>query len=98
MSLRETYHPGPSPIAVQVDSPVVDLENPSNHVLYVKNVAFATTDDTFRSKFEAVVPSLKSAKVARKQNRLSLGFGFVEFVSRDDAVKAIKVLQNVEVD
>lgn len=70
--------------------------------LFVKNVNFNTTDEILLQHFEREVP-VRSARIATKPNpktngKLSMGFGFVEFASKEDAMKAMKELQNSELD
>ena len=71
--------------------------------MYVKDLNFSTTEATLSSVFEAIGP-VRSVKIARKKNLkdpsrpLSMGFGFVEFGSREDAVRAIGSLQGTTVD
>lgn len=66
--------------------------------LYVKNLNFKSTEEGLRSMFEAVAP-VRSATIAKRKDikkggrMVSLGYGFVEFVNRDGALKAIKQLQ-----
>jgi multiple RNA-binding domain-containing protein 1 len=71
----------------------------SGSTLFVKNLDFATTDDEVRAHFERVV-AIRSVRIATKKNTkdprgapLSMGFGFVEFASKDDAMTALKRLQ-----
>ena len=71
--------------------------------VFVKNLNFCTSDDSLMSLF-ARVGKVKSAKIARKRNMkdpsrpLSMGFGFVEYVSHKEASRAIRELQHVELD
>lgn len=67
--------------------------------LFVKNLSFATTEDEVRAHFERVV-AIRSVRIATKKNTkdprgapLSMGFGFVEFASKEDAMTALKRLQ-----
>ena len=70
--------------------------------LFVKNVNFNTTDQMLLAHFEREVP-VRNARIATKRNpktngKLSMGFGFVEFGSKEDAMKAMKLLQHSELD
>ncbi|KAJ3026347.1 UNVERIFIED_CONTAM: putative RNA-binding protein 19 [Siphonaria sp. JEL0065] len=72
--------------------------------LFVKNLSFATTEDNLRKKFTPV-GGLRSVRIATKPDTkkgggavLSMGFGFLEFERKEDAIKAVKALQNVELD
>ncbi|KAG2451283.1 hypothetical protein HYH02_003889 [Chlamydomonas schloesseri] len=74
--------------------------------IYVKNLAFATTDAALKKHFDKAVSaaggSLHSALVARKQGKdgatLSLGYGFVEVDSEAIASLVIKKLQGSMLD
>jgi RNA recognition motif-containing protein len=46
--------------------------------LFIKNINFDTTDESFLNHFRKEGKSLASAKIVRK-NQLSQGYGFVEF-------------------
>ncbi|KAI9335296.1 hypothetical protein BDR26DRAFT_912132 [Obelidium mucronatum] len=72
--------------------------------LFVKNLSFATTEDNLRKKFTPV-GGLRSVRIATKPDTkkgggavLSMGFGFLEFDRKEDAIKAVKALQGVELD
>ncbi|KCV69016.1 hypothetical protein H696_04436 [Fonticula alba] len=69
--------------------------------VFVKNLNFSTTDETLHTVFAAVGP-LRSAQTTKKTTRsgekLSMGFGFVEFVHASDASKAIQNLQGTTLD
>lgn len=78
-------------------------ENEPGSTLYVKNLSFATTNDRLVSVFSSL-PSFAFARVSTKpdpknaQARLSMGFGFVGFKTRDAATKALKGLQGYKLD
>lgn len=67
--------------------------------LFVKNLNFATTDETMRKHFEFCGP-IFSATVARKKDPknpgqfLSMGYGFIQFLTKKATVTALKELQN----
>lgn len=71
--------------------------------LFVKNLNFDTSDDDLAAFFERCT-AIRSARIARKKDpknpgkMRSMGFGFVEFPSDDNAMKALKALQNNELD
>ncbi|KAI8612512.1 hypothetical protein BC830DRAFT_1136316 [Chytriomyces sp. MP71] len=72
--------------------------------LFVKNLSFDTTEDGLRRKFLSV-GGLRSVRIATKPDTkkgggavLSMGFGFLEFDKKEDAVRAVKALQNTELD
>ncbi|GLI68102.1 hypothetical protein VaNZ11_012428 [Volvox africanus] len=74
--------------------------------IYVKNLAFATSDGALRKHFDGAVSavggSLHSAVVARKKAMdgalQSLGYGFVEVDSEEIATAVIKKLQGSQLD
>lgn len=80
-----------------------EMERLEGTTLYVKNLNFKTTDDGLRTMFEKVAP-VRSVTVAKRKDikkggqMISLGYGFVEFVKRDGALKAIKQLQGKQLD
>lgn len=71
--------------------------------IFVKNLNFDTTDSSLLEKFEKC-GKVKAAYVAKKKdmknpgNLLSMGYGFVEFVKKQNAEKALKTLQHTELD
>jgi len=66
--------------------------------MYVSNLSFHTTDDDLKALFEQY-GSVSSAKVITdKATGRSRGFGFVEMTSGDEADKAMKGLNNQEVE
>ena len=80
--------------------------------VYVKNLNFDTRDKELKEHFlnalrkrRKVALSLQSAKVAMKKGKegkglekLSMGFGFLEFASAKDASEAIKIAQSTTLD
>ena len=78
--------------------------NEKSKVLFVKNIDFATTDESFLQFFESLCKRaggknrrILSAKIARKLNAdgktfLSKGFGFVEFESHETALICSKLV------
>ena len=71
---------------------------PSSHCLFVKNLSFNTTEDALHRLFSSIAP-LRSLRIPRKQpGNLSMGFGFIEFNSRDDLNRALDRLQGVQLD
>lgn len=75
---------------------------PGATTLFVKNLNFNTSDEMLLAHFEREVP-VRSARVAvtrdaKTNGKKSMGFGFVEFADKDDALKAIKNLQHSELD
>lgn len=80
--------------------------------VYVKNLNFETRDAGLKNHFEKalrkrskIASSLRSAKVAMKRGlqgkekeQLSMGFGFLEFRTNEDAMEAVKLAQNTTLD
>merc|ERR1719453_2656641 len=65
--------------------------------IFVKNLNFATTDAALAGVFErmqgyrsALVMKKKAAKGAASDKQQSMGYGFVEFKTMDQALAAIK--------
>ncbi|KAJ3092773.1 hypothetical protein HK102_003036 [Quaeritorhiza haematococci] len=70
--------------------------------LFVKNLSFETTEDKLRSAF-AGVGGLRTVRIVTKPDaktgmRLSMGFGFLEFGSKDSAMRALKSMQGFKLD
>lgn len=69
--------------------------------VYVKNIAFSTTNENLLAVFKEISSAL-SAKIATrvgsKGEKLSLGFGFVQFSSVESAKRAIDLLQGTVLD
>lgn len=77
-----------------VDKPV-DTEESKNEsdTLYVTNLPFQFTDEDLKNIFSEYNPVI--AKIARRRNGLSKGFGFVEFSSHEDAVSALALNEHI---
>lgn len=96
--------------AADTEDPTDEVDTSST--VYVKNLNFETRDAQLKEHFLGALRkrpnlarSLRSAKVAMKKGppgketeMLSMGFGFLEFVSRADAIEAVKVVQNSKLD
>ncbi|CAE6406142.1 unnamed protein product, partial [Rhizoctonia solani] len=89
---------------VSVAEPAVDeSEIPPGATLFVKNLAFATTDESLNSAFRAL-PGFAFARIQTKPDpkrpgaRLSMGFGFVGFRSVELAQQALAGMQGAVVD
>uniref|UniRef100_A0A8C8VE71 Probable RNA-binding protein 19 n=1 Tax=Pelusios castaneus TaxID=367368 RepID=A0A8C8VE71_9SAUR len=69
--------------------------------LFIKNLNFATTEETLKEMFSKV-GAVKSCTISRKKDKagalLSMGFGFVEYKKPEHAQKALKRLQGCSVD
>ncbi|GIM08321.1 hypothetical protein Vretimale_12361 [Volvox reticuliferus] len=93
-----------------VDGDEAEAGAPANPAIvgtiYVKNLAFSTSDGALRKHFDGAVSaiggSLHSAVVARKKAKdgalQSLGYGFVEVDSEEIAAAVIKKLQGSQLD
>ncbi|ODV89376.1 hypothetical protein CANCADRAFT_4003 [Tortispora caseinolytica NRRL Y-17796] len=75
-----------------------DTDDIGNHAsLFVKNLSFKTTDSELVNAFNTLSGYL-SAVIKKKPNPknpgqlMSMGFGFVEFKTRENALKAAKVM------
>ncbi len=83
-------------IKISDDKDKEDL--PPAATIFVKNLNFETTDEGLRRAFEGV-GGLRSARISKKSNpknpaiKLSMGFGFLEFDSKENAMKCIKTMQ-----
>lgn len=73
-------------------------EQTNNNTLFVKNLSFGTSEETLRKLFEQI-GIVRNITIAQKKNpkdpnkTLSMGFGFVEFNSREDVLEAMKRFQ-----
>jgi multiple RNA-binding domain-containing protein 1 len=77
-------------------------ENEPVSTVFVKNLNFETTDSTLKSTFESL-SGLRSARISRKMDaksktKLSMGFGFLEFTTKEEAMTCIKTMQNFKLD
>ncbi|EGT48723.1 CBN-RBD-1 protein [Caenorhabditis brenneri] len=82
-----------------------EKEIESGSAIFVKNLAFDTTDDGLDSLFRKRYGDLvKSAQISKKLNPaeptkpLSMGFGFVQFYTSLDAKQALKEMQGELLD
>lgn len=69
--------------------------------LFVKNLSFSTTEDSLLQLVERLVGKVSNVSIAThkvKDEMLSQGFGFVECKTREQAVKAWKLLQGSSLD
>ncbi|KAJ3314169.1 hypothetical protein HDV04_000941 [Boothiomyces sp. JEL0838] len=78
-------------------------ELPPAATVFVKNLNFKTTDSGLKAAFE-VMNGLRSARVSTKVNpkqpgvKQSMGFGFLEFNTKEDAMECIKTMQKFNLD
>ena len=103
-ALKERPQKQPSEKAMESKEETVASSEPGEQcTVFVKNLNFSTTEDTLRELFSKI-GRIKSASIAQKRTMkdpsklLSMGFGFVEFERQRNAQKAIKRLQNSELD
>lgn len=78
------------------DEKEIDLIKSQGKVLFVSNLNFSTNDNQLRKLFEGKKYKVKTAQVAthfKEGKQVSSGFGFVEFETEEDALKALKNLQ-----
>eukprot|EP01138_Halocafeteria_seosinensis_P002857 gb/GECG01002918.1/.p1 GENE.gb/GECG01002918.1/~~gb/GECG01002918.1/.p1 ORF type:complete len:897 (+),score=177.71 gb/GECG01002918.1/:1-2691(+) len=85
------------------EAPTVERSN----TVFVKNLNFSSTEEALRDVFSRVgevnavkIPTRANPKTGKQgePERLSMGFGFVEFSDEAAAKEAIKRLQGVELD
>jgi multiple RNA-binding domain-containing protein 1 len=86
---------------VQVEEKEPELET-SFATVYIKNLNFKTTEEDLQRVFRNL-PGFRSVTIPRKihptkKTKLSMGFGFAEFQSQDEAKRAITVLQGTLID
>ncbi|KAJ3022223.1 hypothetical protein HKX48_006745 [Thoreauomyces humboldtii] len=101
--------PEPLGAVEKPDAPITDKDlDPDDTqapvaTLFVKNLSFDTTEEGLQEAFGGL-RGLRSARVAMKPDRkaaggkLSMGFGFLEFNSKEDAVTCMKSMQNFSLD
>ncbi|KAM8992673.1 putative RNA-binding protein 19 [Ara ararauna] len=94
---------GTEETAVQEDEEEEEEEEESipGCTLFIKNLNFATTEDTLKETFSKV-GAVKSCTISKKKDKagtlLSMGFGFVEYKKPESAQKALRRLQGCSVD
>ncbi|CAE6446337.1 unnamed protein product, partial [Rhizoctonia solani] len=90
------------PVSVS-DAVADDSEIPPGATLFVKNLAFATTEEVLNTAFRSL-PGFAFARIQTKPDpkrpgaRLSMGFGFVGFRSVESAQRALSGMQGAIVD
>ena len=102
-------HPKPATSALAVEG-VVKLQSEHQEdpdampvaTIFVKNLNFETTEDVLKRAFESL-NGLRSARISMKQNvktggKQSMGFGFLEFNTKDDAMECLKTMQKFQLD
>ncbi|EJD05148.1 uncharacterized protein FOMMEDRAFT_18782 [Fomitiporia mediterranea MF3/22] len=108
----QAIRPTPAKQDVDIAGPIDDAkeeEAPPGSTLFLKNLAFATTSERLTSVLRHL-PGFSFARVQTKPDpkrpsipgqpppRLSMGFGFVGFTSKDAAKTALRSIQGLVVD
>lgn len=75
-----------------------ELNEQKSRTLFVKNLNFDTAEDTLKQAFEKENLGKFSVKIVKRPNKLSAGFGFIEFELVENAQKALKRMQNAIID
>ncbi|HCS47182.1 MAG TPA: RNA-binding protein [Candidatus Aminicenantes bacterium] len=60
--------------------------------IYVGNLSFSVTEEDLRTAFQAYGAVEKAAVISDKMSGQSRGFGFVEMPNKDEAEKAMSML------
>lgn len=88
-----------------VDDPTVAQAGEAGTTLYIRNLSFATTTDKLTGVFTTLpdfafarVATKPDSKDATKKARISMGFGFVGFRTKDAAAKALAGLKGFKLD
>ncbi|KAJ3345639.1 hypothetical protein HDU91_007288 [Kappamyces sp. JEL0680] len=85
------------------EKPEADQDLAPAATVFVKNLNFDTSDEGLKKAFQGL-GGLRSARISTKAapnhpgKRMSMGFGFLEFESKEDAMKCIKSMQNFTLD
>lgn len=80
-----------------------DLDSADTVSLFVKNLNFGTNEEKLRKAFENV-EGFRSATIKTKNDpkhpgqKLSMGFGFIEFKTRQQAQNVVKAMQGFTLD
>ncbi|POS84227.1 hypothetical protein EPUL_004616 [Erysiphe pulchra] len=88
-------------------SDLLEQENPAdsidNSTLYIRNLNFSTTSERLVEIFKPLA-GFVSARVSTKKDHkkpgqiLSMGFGFLEFKSKEEALSALKAMNGYNLD
>jgi len=71
---------------------------PSETSLFVANLPFSLTNESFAQLLNEVTLKFKKAHVVTKRNQKSKGFGFVEFDNQEDQKKALDTLTGKKIE
>ena len=75
-----------------------EMQEAKSRTLFVKNLNFETTEETIKEAFEKERLGKFTIKIVKKPNKLSSGYGFIEFELAENAMKALKKLQHKIID
>lgn len=85
------------------DSDGEDIEPEPNTTLFLRNLKFGTQDHTVRDHFKHI-GQIHHIQIATKKdpdnprNKISLGYGFIQFKKTKSAEKALKTMQTTNID
>lgn len=88
---------------VEEEDDVDDTEPEAGTTLFLRNLKFSTQVETIRGHF-AHIGKIHHAQVAAKKdpdnprNKISLGYGFIQFKVKAAAEKALKTMQTTHID
>ncbi|KAM3580733.1 Multiple RNA-binding domain-containing protein 1 [Umbelopsis sp. WA50703] len=88
---------------VGTDNDTTDLDAVEGSTLFIKNLNFSTTAEVLKKAFSSI-QGYRSSRINVKDDpkhpskKLSMGFGFVEFDSKQNAEKAMKAMQGYNLD
>ena len=66
--------------------------------IYVGNLSFQTTEDSFRAMFDGYGEVSSAKIITDRETGRSKGFGFIDMPNDDEAAKAIEELNGNEID
>lgn len=70
-------------------------ERPNKTNLYIKNLDWAITDEVLRKRFSQY-GTIRSSVVMKNKDGKSRGFGFVDFLSAEDAKNALNDMNGLK--
>jgi len=82
----------------EINQELEEIQDAKSRTLFVKNLNFDTTEETIKKVFEKEKLGKFTIKIVKKPNKLSSGYGFVEFELLENAQKALKKLQHKIID
>jgi multiple RNA-binding domain-containing protein 1 len=95
------------PLSESIEDVDADVFDGTVSTIYIKNLNFASTEETLRQVFEKNVGAVRSVRIPQKvapvkngeePQLMSMGYGFVELDSEGAVKKALQVLQGKLVD